>query len=255
MSENNPYQAPVAATPAAPAAGFNAEGKSLDAGRGWAWIASAFALFMKQPAMWVLLFIIYFVCVVLLGMVPLLGGIANMLLFPVFAAGFMLACRAADNGEEVAVEQLFAGFKNKTGDLMLIGVFACVPMVVIIVAMLVAGGAGVFAALSGGVYAVAAMGVTFILLMVLALFVSVPVYMALWFAAPLVIFHGLKPGAALKTSFSVCLKNLIAFTLYGIILIVLFVVATIPLGLGLLVMVPVTYISIYTAYREIFFND
>ena len=72
------------------------------------------------------------------------------------------------------------------------------------------------------------------------------------FAAPLVVFDGLKPGAALKASFSVSLKNWAAFTLYGLVLIALFVAAAIPFLLGLLVMAPVAMISVYTAYRDIF---
>jgi hypothetical protein len=86
MSEMNPYQPPVLVENAT--GGFNANGRLLDAGQGWRWIASAFALFMKWPLMWVLLFIVYFVCNVALSMIPLLGGIATMLLFPVFGAGF-----------------------------------------------------------------------------------------------------------------------------------------------------------------------
>ena len=255
MNEINPYQPPPPVTAQAPAAGFNADGRTLDAGHGWTWIASAFALFMKQPAMWVLLFIIYFVCCAMLGMLPFLGGLANMLLLPVFGAGFMSACRTADNNEEIAVEQLFAGFKNKTSDLMLVGLFACVPLLVVMAGLMLAGGAGIFAAMLGGsTHALMALGMTFVLVVCVALLISLPVYMALWFAAPLVIFHGLRPAAALKASFSGCLKNLIAFTLYGIILIVLFMAAAIPFGLGLIVMVPVALISVYTAYREIFFS-
>lgn len=256
MSEMNPYQPPVATAAAGTAAGnnFNADGRTLDAGHGWTWIASAFALFMKQPGMWVLLFIIYFVSCALLGMVPFLGGFANLLLLPVFGAGFMRACRVLDDGGEIAVEHLFFGFKNKTSDLMVVGAFACLPLAVIIVGLLIAGGAGVFAALFGGTAALATLGVSVALVMLAGLIVSVPVYMALWFAAPLVLFDGLAPGAALKASFSASLKNVIAFLLYAIVLVVLFVVATIPFGLGLLVVVPVALISVYTAYREIFFD-
>ncbi len=253
MSEMNPYQPPVSVENAA--GGFDANGRLLDAGHGWGWIASAFALFMKWPLMWVLLFIVYFVCNVALSMIPLLGGIATMLLFPVFGAGFMQACRSAEDGEEISVAQLFSGFKSHTNDLMLVGLFACLPLVIVLAGLLVAGGAGIFGALfGGGTQALLALGVTFLLVLLLALVVSVPVYMALWFAAPLVMFDGLKPAAALKASFSASLKNWAAFTLYGLILIVLFVAAAIPFLLGLLVMVPVAMISCYTAYREIFFS-
>jgi uncharacterized membrane protein len=255
MSENNPYQPPVPATATVAGAGnFDAGGRTVDAGHAWTWITSAFSMFMKQPGMWVLLFIIYFACCVLLGMVPILGGFANLLLLPVFGAGFMQACRVLDEGGEVAVEHLFFGFKNKTGDLMFIGAFACAPLVVVIVGMLIAGGAGIFAALFSGTAALATLGVSVALAMLAGMIVSVPVYMALWFAAPLVLFDGVAPGAALKASFSACLKNVIAFTLYAIVLAVLFVAGSIPFGLGLIVVLPVTLISVYTAYREIFFG-
>jgi len=254
MSETNPYQPPVPAAPASAVGGsFNVNGRTLDAGHGWTWIASAFSLFMKQPGMWVLLFIIYFVCCALLSMIPILGGFANLLLLPVFGAGFMCACRASDDGGEVAVEHLFFGFKNKTSNLMVIGVFACLPLAVVIVGMLIAGGAGIFAALFSGTAALATLGFSVALAMMAGLIISVPVYMALWFAAPLVLFDGMAPGVALKASFSACLKNVIAFTLYAIVLFVLFIVATIPFGLGLIVVVPVALISVYTAYRDIFF--
>jgi uncharacterized membrane protein len=255
MSEINPYQPPVPAAAVVTGAGsFDVNGRKLDAGHGWTWITSAFSLFMKQPGMWLLLFIIYFVCCVLLGMIPIIGGFANLLLLPVFGAGFMQACRVLDDGGEIAVEHLFFGFKHKTSNLMVIGVFACVPLAVVIAGMLIAGGAGIFAALFGGTAALATLGVSVALAMLAGIIVSVPVYMALWFAAPLVLFDGLAPGTALKTSFSACLKNMIAFTLYAIVLAVLFVVGSIPFGLGLLVVLPVALISVYTAYREIFFG-
>ena len=83
MSEMNPYQPPApVAEPVAAAANaghFNTSGRTLDASHGWNWISSAFTLFMKQPGMWILLFIIYFVCCALLSAIPILGGFANLL--------------------------------------------------------------------------------------------------------------------------------------------------------------------------------
>jgi uncharacterized membrane protein len=262
MSEMNPYQPPTpiahetTAVPAADAADdFIAAGRALDAGRGWNWITSAFSLFMKQPGLWVLLFIIYFACSVVLGLIPLLGGIANMLLYPVFGAGFMTVCRTLDNGGNAEVAMLFTGFKEKTSDLMVLGLLVLVGIVIMVVpAVLIAGGAGVVAALKGGTTAVMALGMSVVLVLLVMLAVSIPLYMALWFAAPLVLFHGLKPGAALKASFFGCLKNLMPFLLYSIVALVLCVVAVIPFGLGYLVLVPVLIASVYTAYREIYFT-
>jgi uncharacterized membrane protein len=62
----------------------------------------------------------------------------------------------------------------------------------------------------------------------------------------------MKPVAALKASFFGCLKNLIPFLLYGIVLLVLAMIATIPFGLGWLVLGPVMIASIYRSYRDIY---
>src|SRR5476649_2940207 len=120
MSESNPYQ-PLATPPApaaAPAGAFSAEGRAVDAGRGWEWIAEGFALFKKQPGTWILILIVFLVCAVLIHIVPVIGSLAGVLLTQVFMGGLMLGCRALDHGESFEVGQLFAGFKQNTGDLV-----------------------------------------------------------------------------------------------------------------------------------------
>lgn len=259
MSEMNPYQPPQSRmAEVAPAAkgDFIAGGRALDAGRGWEWIASGFALFKQQPGAWILILIVLLVCSILIGLVPMLGWIANMLLLQVFAGGIMLGCRALDSGGSLEVGHLFAGFKQSTSDLVVLGVLALVAWVIVLVpALLIMGGGGFMAMMHGGgdVAGFAALGLTFVLAMLVVLALSIPVYMALWFAPALIVFHNLKPVDAMKTSFFACLKNIIPFLLYGVILLVLSFIAAIPFGLGFLVLMPVIVASIYTAYRDIFF--
>src|SRR3954462_11236012 len=113
MSEQNPYQfpsspsAPVAAVPAA----LSAPPRSVGAGRGWDWIAEAFALFKKQPGTWILILIVSVVCAVVIVMVPVLGALVNFLLMQVFMGGLMLGCRALEHDEPLELAHLFAGFK------------------------------------------------------------------------------------------------------------------------------------------------
>ncbi|HET8747557.1 MAG TPA: BPSS1780 family membrane protein, partial [Ramlibacter sp.] len=80
------------------------------------------------------------------------------------------------------------------------------------------------------------------------------VLMAVWFAAPLVVFHERGAVDALKESFAGCLKNIVPFLVYGVIFFVLGIVASIPLALGWLVLGPMAAASIYTAYRDIYFT-
>ncbi|HEX7465582.1 MAG TPA: hypothetical protein VF309_03000, partial [Usitatibacter sp.] len=50
-------------------------------------------------------------------------------------------------------------------------------------------------------------------------------------------------------------RNFIPFLLYGIVMLVLCVAAVIPIGLGLLVWIPLSVTSTYAAYRDIFTKD
>ena len=52
-----------------------------------------------------------------------------------------------------------------------------------------------------------------------------------------------------------CLRNFMPFLTYGVVLLVAALVASIPLGLGWLILGPVMAASIYTAYRDIYFSE
>ena len=79
-----------------------------------------------------------------------------------------------------------------------------------------------------------------------------PLAMAMWFAPALVVFHDMQPVVAMRSSFFASLKNIMPMLIYGLILMVLAIVATIPFGLGWLILLPVLMASSYTAYRDIY---
>ena len=230
-------------------------GRAVDAGRGWEWIAEGFALFKKQPGTWILILLIVVGCSILISIVPVIGSLAAMLLMQVFMGGIMLGCRALDNGENFEVGCVFAGFKQNTGDLVVLGVLALVGWIVACIPSVLIMGGGAFMAMMGGgghMPNIGALGLSFMLAVLVGLALVLPVYMALWFAPSLVVFNNLKPVDAMKASFFACLKNIVPFLLYGVILLVLCFVAAIPLALGFLVLGPVAIASIYTGYRDIF---
>jgi len=94
----------------------------------------------------------------------------------------------------------------------------------------------------------------YLLAWLIALALMVPVVMAVWFAPPLAVFNELGAFDALKASFVGCLKNIVPFLIYGLILLGFAVLASIPLCLGWLVLGPVIGASIYTSYRDIYFT-
>jgi uncharacterized membrane protein len=259
----DPYAAPRAhvadAATAAPGIEFIPGGRRVEAGNGWTWIAGGFDLFKRQPGAWIALFIIYVVLSVAVGLVPLVGSVATILLLPVIFAGIAIGARTLDRGGELEVAHLFAGFKESTGPLIAVGAIyfaGCAAIVIVLVVVFGAGIAALFIG-AGGKPDVSGAGaaIGILLAVLVALAMSIPLVMALWFAPPLVAFHNLSPVEAMKTSFQGCLKNTFPFLVYGAVAMALGIVATIPLFLGWLALGPVLAASFYTSYRDIFTAD
>jgi uncharacterized membrane protein len=203
--------------------------------------------------MWILIVLLAGILFIAISIVPVLGSLASALLFPIFGAGLMLGCKALDQDGTLEIAHLFAGFKHRTGDLVLVGVFNLVCWVLIAFAVAAVIGGGVFmAVMRGGLPGTGISIVSMLIALLLVAGLSVPLYMATWFAPALIVLHDQAPGAALKASFFACLRNWIPFLVYGVVLFVLCLVAAIPAGLGYLVLIPVLIASVYTSYRDIF---
>jgi uncharacterized membrane protein len=229
------------------------EGRTVAAGRGWDWIVEGYALFRKQPGIWILALVALGLMFIVVSMNPILGSFAGALLLPIFGAGLMLGCRDLDRGGPLEFEHLFVGFRQKTGDLVMVGAFNLIGWVLITFVVAAVIGGGVFMGVMRGGMPGAGLSIASLLIaLLLAAGLSVPLCMATWFAPVLIVLQDMAPGAALKASFFACLRNWLAFTVYGAALLVLSLAAAIPAGLGYLVLVPVLTASVYTAYRDIF---
>ncbi len=237
---------------ASPAAGFDPAGRSVDVGRGVDWLAEGWQIFIKAPGVWFGISAVVLVAALLVGSVPLFGSIALAFLGPVVMGGLLAGCRAIAAGESLRFDHLGAGFRHaRTGDLVMVGVASLVATALIVGLMfVVSGGAAVSAAMVGRGPGLVLGGLMLAALLGMALLV--PLSMALWFAPPLVMFGGLAPTAALKASFMGCLKNILPFVVYGVILFVLASIATVTLMLGFLVLIPVTAGSVHAAYTDIY---
>ena len=255
---SNPYAAPKAAVADETViidGDFVPAGRAVDAGRGWAWIAAAWDLFRRQPGLWIGIVLLLFVIFIGAALIPFVGGLLMTLFGPVFAAGIVVGCKALEEGGELELGHLFAGFRSRTGTLIAVGALYLAASLVIMLVVALSMGVGMAAMLGqGDPAAMAAMGMTMVLAMLVMFALLLPVIMAVWFAAPLVALHDNGPLEAMKASFFGCLKNIVPFLLYGVIMFVLAIVASLPLLLGWLVLGPVLAASIYTAYRDIYFK-
>jgi uncharacterized membrane protein len=237
-------------------------GQPMLPGSGLKWIGEAFRLFGKAPGIWILIALVFFALSIAMAFVPVLGNLASTLLMPVFIGGIMLGCRALDAGEDLRIGHLFEAFSVNTGQLVLVGLFMLIGYVLAIIGLVVIAivmvGPDILSNLGDG----DAMEAWFLergllkilLIAAIGLALCIPLAMAYWFAPLLVVLRNLEPLAAMRQSFSACIRNVVPFLLYGIALLVLAIVAVIPIGLGLLVLAPVVYASIYTSYKDIFFK-
>lgn len=237
------------------------EPRTVDVSQGWRWIVAGFRLFAKSPQIWIVFFLIYLVVELVLAVfVPVVGPIGSALLDPLFLAGFMAGCRALELDEELEIAHLFAGFSAHARQLATLGgLYLSGKILIVMLAM------GVTSMLYGPMPqldlakldaadpALLPLLMQYMVMGALVMALLVPLLMAYWFAPALVLFDGLSAKQAMKLSFAACLSNILPFTLYGVVGMALFVLGSIPLGLGLLAVIPVLFAtSVYAAYRDIF---
>ena len=236
------------------------EPRRLSAAQGASLWGEAWRIFCAAPGTWIAILLVYVAISIVLALIPVIGAVAHMVLTPVFAGGMMLGCHALARGAPLEFSHLFAGFQdNRFGPLALLGLILLALSIVFGIVVL----AGLFATIGmsglsalashGDPWAVAgALGVGFLVFLLLALVGGTLIAMAYWLAPALVVLNGMEPVAALRKSFDACLTNVGAFLVYGIIYIGLAILASIPLGLGWLVLGPMIGGSCYASWRQIF---
>lgn len=265
-----PIGVPVSAP--APAAGVNADtqanadiadrpeprfvpgGRSLPMGQGWTWLTDGWRLFTATPAMWIVTLLAFIILSFVIGLVPIIGTIASLLLSPVLIAGLMIGARAVDRGEALTLGHLFAGFQQRVGSLMLVGVLFTLAFVAIVALIIAIFGTGLFLAGLSPETLKNSIG-TLIGAVLLGTLLILPVSMAYYFAPPLVALSDLGTIDACKQSFFGVVRNALPFLLFGIVFIVLAVLASLPFMLGWLVLAPVAICATYVAFHDIFYED
>jgi hypothetical protein len=225
----------------------------LKASRGAAWIAEAFKLFRQAPLPWIALCSAWMLITLALLLVPLLGQAVANFLQPVFFASFAITAFKQASGEGVLMADLFSGFRRNLRSLVNLGVLILVAVLAIVYAMgflglPMAGPGGDAPSLEEWVESFRDKE-----WLLIATFLAIgAVKSAVWFAPPLIAFHGMGALEAIRWSLYAAIANIGAMIVYGAILSAIFFVALIPWGLGLVVAIPLMAISSYTSYREVF---
>lgn len=226
--------------------------KQVPAANAWSWTVRGFELFKANPAMWIILFVLYLAIMVPISLVPVIGSVVSTLLAPIFAAGLMWGCKAVTLNQDLEINHLFAGFKQNTAQLIAVGGLYMVSLLIIAVFVVLSLDKETIDVLMKRETVSPEQASAMMLPLLIAMLFLLPVLMAYWFAPVLVGLNNLTATEAMKLSFSACLQNILPFFVYGFIFILLLIVALIPFGLGLLIVVPVMMTSLYASYVDVF---
>ena len=222
---------------------FLPHGRRVPVGNGYQWLLRGWTMFTTAPLVWMGI-AVGFMVLTLVVSATLFLTIAVNLLIPVFIGGISIGCRAIEEGQGIRFVHLFAGFSHKLGQLLLVGVLYLLAVTLM-------------ATLVGGVVALTGAGDPSLPLLTLGFFTTivlfVPLAMAFWLSPPLVVWHDFSALQAIRSSFFVTRDNIGPFLLYGGLVMCAAVIASLPLLLGWLVLLPVLYASQYAFYRDVFF--
>ena len=233
---------------------------STRVGAGAEWIGEGMTLFREQPLAWVLVFVMQVAIQAGATFVPIVGQFVY-LLNPVFLGGIYMGLLAHERGDPFHPGCLFLGFQNKLGQLLVVGLLGM--LAVLAIALLV--GSVLFGSLLMEAFfgstpfqqqvAQFLAGEGLLQIMMTLLFgalLYIPVYFALAFAAPIIALHDVGIAEALRLSFMGCVRNIGPMALWGFLMFLIGVAATIPCGLGWLVAGPLMICSGFAMYKEIF---
>lgn len=252
--------------------------QTLPAAAGWRWLAAGFAIFRRNPPLLTMLVVSYWLTVLLLNILPVIGAVAASLIIPGLSVGLMQAARDLDRGQPIGLPTLFSGLKRNTRTLMALGaLYLCCTLGILGLSALLDGGELVNFMLSGkGADKETIESGDLMLPSLFVMLLMMPVLMAYWFAPVLAAWHGQGVGKSLFFSFVACWLNWRAFFAYSAAL-VLFAGLIPGLvfglligllgggegGIGAFIVMPLmtvialiifstVYASFYVSYRDIF---
>ncbi|TFW31050.1 BPSS1780 family membrane protein [Duganella callida] len=240
---------------------------TLPARAGWNWVKQGLDVFRKQPGALMALFFSCMFLAMLSLFIPLVGGMAPIVLAPLFSVALLQGCADVDHGKRAFPHLVFIGFRKPARKplLLLGGLYLLVMLLSILVLSLLDDGVLIKMATRQ-----IPMDQELIENSRWALFVSSAVYMLGWMlsclAAPLIYWQKMALGKALFFSVVTVGRDIKAFLATAVSLFIMFQILTaIPVMLFssaqievtaiftiFLMMIVLMHCTLYASYRQIF---
>ena len=224
--------------------------RAVAARQGSRWFSDGWTVFQRRPGTWILLGVIDLLVTAVLYELPYASELAAV--FTVLWSGGMIAaadhCRATGS---VGLVDVVRGIRGHFRPLFMAAVFG---LLVAIVCDLT--GDRAFNALGlsilDGAGSQSALALIAGVLYLTAVLIGA---MALWLAPALIVLNGAAPGEAMRASVVATWRNGRAALVYGLIVAGLMIATVLTLGVALLVVAPLVYLSTYAASIDMFPRD
>ena len=186
------------------------------------WVRLGLQTFGRQPFVLTGLFVLYVALMSLVALVPWLGAALILALLPAATLGFMAATKAIAEGQVPRPQVLLSALRTSRQQIRAMVLLGALYTLMFLGIM------GLSSLVDGGVFARYYLGnqaVTmeqlrdpaFSLAMFLALSLNLPLSLLFWHAPALVHWHGVSPVKSLFFSLVACLRNIGAFTVFGLV--------------------------------------
>lgn len=181
------------------------------------YLSEGWNLFRKAPLQLALYTLIFLGVITLLNFIPLIGAIVSAIVVPILIGGFYVGIKKLDDANSVEIGDFFESSENWL-QLFVFGVVS-----------------GLLVSLG------------YLLLVLPGIWFSV----AILFGYPLVVFAKIEFWDSIKISAKIINKKWFNFFGLVIVLILINIVGTIPVGLGLFITIPFSFATIYACYKDI----
>lgn len=222
----------------------------------WSWYKAGWRLFLINPSTWILYTFLWVLLAIFLWQIPILGRVAWWMINPALYAGFLYQAAEMEQGRPLAVNRFFIGLTDKTTRLPLLtlGIITLAAYVFLNVVTMV--DPSLYSTIESLLRADASSGIVAIVInlfvrCVLSFMILALATMALLYSCPAIMFAGSDGFDAMMNSFETCARHWRAFVAFMGIFIGLAIAAMIPMGLGLLVLMPVTFCAAYASFQTL----
>ena len=241
---------------------------------GATWVKSGIKTFLQQPLALSGLFFMFMALLSIASLLPFVGAALALALLPAATLGLMAATQEATKGKfpmpSILISAFRAGKQRLQAMLVLGAIYAAGFLFIMAITSLIDGGQFAKLYLVGGkITEELLLQTNFQLAMWATLALYLPLSLMFWHAPALVHWHGMTPAKSLFFSFMACYKNFGAFTVFGLMWMGVFMLATMavailasllgsPAIVGVvmlpiaLVMFAMFFTSIYFTFRDSF---